>query len=235
MPVVNMYNLKEDMVDVVHIGRPSKWGNPFKMKIDRYKGELPGDREKVVLQYRLWINSQPELLRSLHELKDRPIGCYCAPKKCHGDVLDELANSRYIRNWFSNMLPFDWPMIYQDITFRTIENFYQAMKVPKHNEKGRREIACMNPYEAKKAIRDKDRYRWSNDWNEEKSLEVMEYAIAYKFAPGTSWAKKLLMTEDWEITEWNNWSDTFWGKSLRTEEGENHLGKIIMKQREKLR
>jgi predicted NAD-dependent protein-ADP-ribosyltransferase YbiA (DUF1768 family) len=43
------------------------------------------------------------------------------------------------------------------------------------------------------------------------------------------------MTEDWEITEWNNWSDTFWGKSLRTEEGENHLGKIIMKQREKLR
>ena len=33
------------------------------------------------------------------------------------------------RNWFSNMLPMDEPLVYQGMRFATVEHFYQAMKL----------------------------------------------------------------------------------------------------------
>ncbi len=69
----------------VFIGRPSCWGNPFVI------GEH-GTRKEVIEKYRQWILTQPELLRKLPELKGKVLGCFCAPKACHGDVLAELAN-----------------------------------------------------------------------------------------------------------------------------------------------
>lgn len=68
----------------VYIGRPSKWGNPFSIGKD-------GTREEVIHKFREWIKTQPALLAALPELKDKILGCWCAPKTCHGDVLVELA------------------------------------------------------------------------------------------------------------------------------------------------
>jgi len=67
----------------VYIGRPSKWGNPFQIGHGR-------TRQQAIEQYREWILQQPELLAALPELRDRRLGCYCAPLLCHGDVLLEL-------------------------------------------------------------------------------------------------------------------------------------------------
>ncbi len=86
--MTTVVNCKTDKYDV-YIGRPSKWGNPFVMKSEK-------DRDEVVLKYREWINTQPELLRSLSELKDKKLGCFCAPKACHGDVLVELITEQKI-------------------------------------------------------------------------------------------------------------------------------------------
>jgi hypothetical protein len=37
--------------------------------------------------------NKPELLRLIPiELKDKTLGCWCKPNKCHGDVLVELAD-----------------------------------------------------------------------------------------------------------------------------------------------
>ena len=69
----------------VYIGRPGKWGNPFEIGKD-------GTREDVVRKYRAWVIKQPVLMSSLHELKGKTLGCWCAPRACHGDVLAELAN-----------------------------------------------------------------------------------------------------------------------------------------------
>lgn len=69
----------------VFIGRPSKWGNPFKMKTE-------DDREEVIKKYREWIVTQPQLLQDLNELKGRRLACYCKPLSCHGDILAELAD-----------------------------------------------------------------------------------------------------------------------------------------------
>lgn len=70
----------------VYIGRPSKWGNPFKIGKD-------GLREDVIAKYRQWILANPELIAKLpSELKGRTLGCWCRPNSCHGDVLAELAD-----------------------------------------------------------------------------------------------------------------------------------------------
>jgi hypothetical protein len=69
----------------VYIGRPSKWGNPFTIGKD-------GTREEVVMKYIDWLMRQPELLKDIAELKGKVLGCWCHPKKCHGDVLAELVN-----------------------------------------------------------------------------------------------------------------------------------------------
>ena len=67
----------------VYIGRPSIWGNPFEIGKD-------GTREEVIIKYREWIKTQPQLLEKLPELKNKILGCWCAPHSCHGDVLIEL-------------------------------------------------------------------------------------------------------------------------------------------------
>lgn len=70
----------------VYVGRPSKWGNPFVIGRD-------GSRDDVIAKYRAWIVEQPNLMRSLGELRGRNLVCWCAPQVCHADVLIELANA----------------------------------------------------------------------------------------------------------------------------------------------
>lgn len=70
----------------VYIGRPSKWGNPFVIGKD-------GTRDEVISKYRAWVITQPHLMKALPEIKGKVLGCWCAPHKCHGDVLIELINA----------------------------------------------------------------------------------------------------------------------------------------------
>lgn len=70
----------------VYIGRPSIWGNPFRIGVD-------GTREEVIEKYRRYILKNKTLLARLPELKGKRLGCYCAPLSCHGDVLVELVES----------------------------------------------------------------------------------------------------------------------------------------------
>ncbi len=69
----------------VYIGRRrgSVWGNPYVIGKD-------GDRETVIRKYREYLLSNPTLLAQLPELEGKTLGCWCAPKPCHGDVLVEL-------------------------------------------------------------------------------------------------------------------------------------------------
>ncbi len=70
----------------IYIGRPSKWGNPFRIGKD-------GSREDVIRKYRDWILVNSNLMAQLPlELKGKTLGCWCKPNACHGDVLAELAD-----------------------------------------------------------------------------------------------------------------------------------------------
>lgn len=76
----------------VYIGRPSKWGNPFS-HLPKTRADYRVDtREDAIQMYEAWIQTQPDLMRALGELKGKVLGCWCHPKPCHGDVLVRLAN-----------------------------------------------------------------------------------------------------------------------------------------------
>ena len=70
----------------IYIGRPSKWGNPC--EIGKH-----GTREEVVAMYRNYLLTSPELLAALPELRGKVLGCWCAPKTCHGDILVEMTSA----------------------------------------------------------------------------------------------------------------------------------------------
>ncbi len=78
----------------VYIGRPSKWGNPFSHIDDRktLAKHLVKNRQEAVEAYRNWIlnGEGKHLLKDLHELTGKTLGCWCKPLACHGDVLKEL-------------------------------------------------------------------------------------------------------------------------------------------------
>lgn len=133
------------------------------------------------------------------------------------------------------MLEFDKPLVYQGIEYRSAENFYQAMKLPKDRLDLRAEIAALPSRKSKTAIRQKERYPWREDWTQEEALRVMEFALRHKFTADTTWGI-ILMEKDpeKEIIEWNNWGDVFWGRCIHTNKGENHLGRLLMKIREEL-
>ncbi len=74
-------NVNTDSYDVF-IGRPSKWGNDYPVS--------KHGRKKCIELYRKFLLDNPKLLSQLEELRGKRLGCFCAPKACHGDVLVEL-------------------------------------------------------------------------------------------------------------------------------------------------
>jgi hypothetical protein len=98
-PKPKVLNQNHDYIPpgAVFVGRPSKWGNPYKLA-SYYKVLNPKEkifhRGIVIGQYRKYIMAHPELVESIKkELKGRDLVCFCAPLPCHADVLLEIANS----------------------------------------------------------------------------------------------------------------------------------------------
>ena len=85
MAPTRVVHCKRDAYDV-YIGRPGTWGNPFHLGRD-------GGREEVIVRYQAWLGRQPALLARLGELRGKRLGCWCAPRPCHGDVLARLADA----------------------------------------------------------------------------------------------------------------------------------------------
>ena len=79
----------------VYIGRPSKWGNPYSHREGTLAKFKVKSREEAVDKYREYILNSPELLSiCATELKDKVLGCWCAPLLCHGNVLADVADGR---------------------------------------------------------------------------------------------------------------------------------------------
>lgn len=53
-----------------------------------------GDRDKCVDDYEIHLRKllaeRPHLKEDLRRMKGHRIGCWCAPKRCHGDVIVKL-------------------------------------------------------------------------------------------------------------------------------------------------
>jgi hypothetical protein len=84
------YDTLRTMENVVYVGRPSKWGNPFKLP----HPATPEARARVIDRYEKWV--VPRIERGdldIEELRGKDLMCWCAPEPCHADVLLRLANT----------------------------------------------------------------------------------------------------------------------------------------------
>jgi len=71
----------------VYIGRGSKYGNPYVIGTH-------GNREEVIRKYWLKLDADCRLkAEAIADLAGKDLVCYCAPQKCHGDILLHLANT----------------------------------------------------------------------------------------------------------------------------------------------
>jgi hypothetical protein len=86
--VPKVVNCLHDEYDVF-IGRPSKWGNPFKIGEHR-------SRYEVIFKFKTWFLNETNLWNDLDELIGMRLGCYCKPLFCHGDILRELVRAKII-------------------------------------------------------------------------------------------------------------------------------------------
>lgn len=83
--------------DAVYVGRPTKWGNPYSHKsgtLARYKvatrDEAVDAFERALL---LKFELDPGAKKRLQdELRGKDLVCWCAPARCHADVLLKYAN-----------------------------------------------------------------------------------------------------------------------------------------------
>ena len=83
MPQVYNKRTPHVMHNAVYVGRPTKWGNPYRIGKD-------GTREQIIAKYRAWL---PMSGLDVRELKGKCLVCWCYPLPCHADVLLELANA----------------------------------------------------------------------------------------------------------------------------------------------
>lgn len=72
---------------LVRIGRGTPWGNPYRLR----PGASADERAEVIAAYERHLAARPDLLARLGELRGRALGCWCAPRPCHGDLLARLA------------------------------------------------------------------------------------------------------------------------------------------------
>lgn len=77
------------------IDRSSKWGSPFSTKINSRAKYIVATRRESIEKHREWLTKGEGqyLLKDLHELRGKILGCWCNPNQtCHGDILVKLVN-----------------------------------------------------------------------------------------------------------------------------------------------
>lgn len=114
-----------------------------------------------------------------------------------------------------------------DITYPTVEHYFQAMKTLDKAQRFNMAIQS-TPGKAKRLGR---KCNLRPDWESIKD-SIIENALRKKFSDPIL-KKALLDTGDEYLEEGNTWGDQYWGVCNGT--GKNKLGKLLMKLREEFK
>ena len=142
------------------------------------------------------------------------------PWNCVSDFHQEPY--RFLSNFYEARIT------YRGLTYQSSEAAFQAQKCMTEEEK--LPFTQCGPGKSKGMGR---RVKLRPDWEEVK-VGIMEEIVRAKFTQHPELAARLLATGEMVLAEGNTWGDTFWGVDLRTGQGENHLGRILMKVRGEL-
>ena len=84
--VLNARHVGKNRKGARYCGRPSLFGNPFEIGRD-------GTRDEVIQKFINHLHDTPALVeKARQELAGMDLICWCAPAKCHCDVLITIAN-----------------------------------------------------------------------------------------------------------------------------------------------
>lgn len=122
---------------------------------------------------------------------------------------------------------YEAPVTWEGITYKNNEAAFQSAKVLNKSE--REEFSVLDPSSAKKKGR---HVQLRDDW------DIIKYDIMFgicfaKFSQNEDLKIRLLETGNQYLEEGNTWGDKIWGTV--NGEGENWLGKILMRVREELK
>ncbi len=134
---------------------------------------------------------------------------------------DAITSFRKHYDYLSNFYPAR--VIVDGMTFCNSESAYQAAKCA--NEEDKKWFVVSSSDEAKRK-----KFPVRDDWDSIK-IDVMKKVVFAKFTQNPHLATYLMNTGNVQIVEGNTWGDVFWGIDIKTGEGENHLGKILMELR----
>lgn len=141
-------------------------------------------------------------------------------------MYDPITNFRGYYGFLSNF--YMVPVRYDGIFYPSSEHAYQAAKF--RLEDTRVKISKFKkPFAAKHYARFHKKPEERVEFFDK--LHVMECVLKAKFS-NISLARRLESTYPRALVEGNTWGDTYWGVSNGY--GDNHLGKLLMKVRDKL-
>jgi ribA/ribD-fused uncharacterized protein len=177
--------------------------------------------------------------------------CYCRPGEfCHRQILAEVLGKlgaevkgemeggrarapaarsigpfagpyRFLSNFFPVQIRFE------GMSYPSVEHAFQAAKTT-HPDERQRVRACPTAADAKLLGR---KVHVRPDWETIK-LGVMEHLLRQKFTTHGGLRQQLKATRPHPLVEENTWGDTFWG--VCKGQGENHLGRLLMRIRDEL-
>lgn len=131
-------------------------------------------------------------------------------------------------SFLSNFHRIPGGITYEGVTYPTVEHAYQAQKTTDKTEQAA--IARLEtPGNAKRYGRSIKNLR--PNWDNQR-VSIMQDLLWLKFE-NPYFRNLLLNTGDKEIVEGNLWHDRFWG--VHDGEGENHLGKLLMAVRQRIK
>lgn len=73
----------------VYIGRGSIWGNPYSHLVSSAAAFQVRSRKEAIDQYRDHLE-RSGLMSQIEVLRGMVMGCWCLPKRCHGEILMEM-------------------------------------------------------------------------------------------------------------------------------------------------
>jgi len=120
---------------------------------------------------------------------------------------------------------------YEGVYYPSTEHAYQAAKTLNKEE---RKLILAQPTPGKAKRMGSTSITLRPDWDEQR-IPIMTDLTRQKFKNNSILNNLLLSTGNEKIIEGNRWGDTFWGRDLRTNKGQNNLGRIIMQVRDEIK
>ena len=99
--MIKIVNRSDYVGLAVYVGRPSPLANPYSHVPSRYAKWRVATRDEAVDKYREWLlemltmendtsRAFRELVQVYRDFGALVLSCWCAPKKCHAEVIAEL-------------------------------------------------------------------------------------------------------------------------------------------------